>query len=109
METWGVAANFVGQRPLRWGAKVVVQLDEGWGRRMRVYVRGLNFQGRTIETWVGIGDLRSFRPVMAGDGMYDTKAAAAVDAARLERCRRFWGAKCPLLTWRQHEAIAARG
>lgn len=99
-ERWAVAANFVGRRPFRWGAKVRVVLWEV----DRARVVGLNFYGRRVDCWVSVGDLRSFRPMMHGDGWHATKEAAAVEAAGCERGRLLWGLKCPLLTWAQHRA-----
>lgn len=104
MERWAVAANFVGRRPFRWGAKVRVVLSTG-GDPSRVRVEGLNFHGRRVDAWVSVGDLRSFRPVMHANGSHAAKDAAAVEADGFDRCRLFWGAKCPLLTWAQHRAI----
>lgn len=108
MERWTVAANFVGARPFRWAAKVRVVFSTG-GDPSRVMVRGLNFYGRRVDAWVWVGDLRSFRPMMAADGDHDTKAGAATESSRLDKWREMWGAKCPLVTWARHrEILAAR-
>ncbi len=103
-ERWAVAANFVGRRLFRWGAKVRIVFSTG-GDPSRVRVVGLNFYGRSVEAWCWIGDLRSFRPMLHADGSYATKEAAAQEAAYCDRARAFWGAKCPLLTWTQHREI----
>ena len=105
MERWAVAANFVGPRLFRWGAKVRVILWTG-GDPSRLRVEGLNFHGRRVDAWVSIGHLRSFRPVMVRDtGGRETKAEAIAEAAGFERMREMWGAKCPLLTRAEHERI----
>jgi hypothetical protein len=105
MERWAVAANFVGPRLFRWGAKVRVILWTG-GDPSRLRVEGLNFHGRKVDAWVSIGHLRSFRPVMVRDTLgRETKAEAAAEAAGFERMRELWGVKCPLLTWQQHYKI----
>lgn len=105
MERWSVAANFVGPRLFRWGAKVRVILWTG-GDPTRMRVEGLNFHGRKVDAWVSIGHLRSFRPVMVRDTWgRETKADAAAEAAGFEHMRQMFGAKCPLLTWAEHERI----
>ena len=103
-ERWAVAANFVGSRPFRWGAKVRIVL---WAVD-RVRVEGLNFYGRRVDCWVSVGDLRSFRPMMHANGDRPTKDEAAADAAACDRARFAWGRKCPLLTWAQHRAAAGK-
>ncbi|MFY9345555.1 MAG: hypothetical protein WAT39_23900 [Planctomycetota bacterium] len=115
MEAWGIAANFVGPRVFRWGAKVQVVLQTG-GDPARVKVVGLNFHGRTVECYVALRHLRSFRPVWLGEVpashvgwlVYATKAEAAECAASFDRACAFW-TKCPMVTWREHQAMVRAG
>ncbi len=104
-ERWAVAANFVGRRVFRWGAKLRVIFFTG-GDCERVRVEGLNFYGRTVDAWVHVGDLRDFRPMWHRSGDHATKAGAAAEAELLEGRRRIFGSKCPLLTWAQHYRAA---
>lgn len=63
--TWGIVANYEGDKVLRVGARVWVMFVPG--DFDGTLVRGISHGGRVIEKWVRLKRLRDFRPKFVAD------------------------------------------
>ncbi|MEO1493476.1 MAG: hypothetical protein AAFV19_15075 [Pseudomonadota bacterium] len=69
---FGVIANVAEDETLRLGAKVWIVDHNSGNAADRVFVEGLNIQGRTIKKWIASENLSNARAAWVPDHLRDT-------------------------------------